>query len=978
MRGLVRRAAASTVATLAALSSLILVPLPASAATVSHGGAGGAAHALRLAQAGDAKTFSTTADRVYFDEEGNATPADPAHPDGYHVTMKVSQTENLRGNQQLTVTWSGAHPTGGVTTKINYGHDGAEQEYPFVLMECRGTAKTITPETCWTQTSSERVQQANNATSYPVWRSDGYETPADRMNVVDPPGTAEDRANTDCKQQLFERWVPTVAADGTTYWGGCTGKRAPEASEEDSGGVPNNTTYGITGKDGSGSAQFDVYTAEENATLGCSTSVPCALVAIPIVGISCDGYFTQAGAGFSDLPIAAKLPKYQSACEAPDVYGAGDPSLPPNFNVATSGQLWWSASNWRNRMVVPLGFARSGNECAVVGSASPLQAYGSILFDDIADQWQPSFCEKGRQPVLHVQTTDTQARSGVASGTMTVGLSSRAPDGGFVSQTGGSAPPIVQAPVAVTGFAIAYNIDGADGQPYTRLKLDARLLAKLLTESYPGDTESLTPYPTLASNPGTIFQDPEFQALNPGVAHDIPGLGNPAAALIALSSDSDMMWALSEYVLNDPEARRWLEGVPDPWGMKVNPHYQLDLPAGDTAVDPHFTLPVESWPLLDPFTLDAKGLTNSGCLKGMPYLGQIAHPVAQLATIISDIEFAIPNDQTHCPVVDDPNNPNLFVPKTGDRQPIGSRFVLGIVPLTAVDRYGLRAASLQTTSDLGPSDSFSDAAGRTFVAPDTAGLRAGAALLAPDATSAVWDFPYDELSQPAGEKAYPGLMAVYADVPVSGLSRSDAARAADLLDFAAGSGQYPGEGVGQLPSGALPMTAANGLAAEVAYTRCAATQVRTQSGVVPSLTGPCTSSSGTSTKPGTPPGTTTSGTTGTSTGSPAGTPGASVPGATPGSGPGSGPGSTTPSGSSTASGPAVPGSTVTTADARTVADHSALGRLGLPGVTIAGLVLLVLAVGLRWATQIGQGVGWAGGLARTGIRTARTRRGGAR
>ena len=38
-----------------------------------------------------------------------------------------------------------------------------------------------------------------------------------------------------------------------------------------------------------------------------------------------------------------------------------------------------------------------------------------------------------------------------------------------------------------TGFAISFVIDNANGIPVTTLRLDPRLLAKLLTESYPGE-----------------------------------------------------------------------------------------------------------------------------------------------------------------------------------------------------------------------------------------------------------------------------------------------------------------------------------------------------------------------------------------------------------------------------------------------------------------------------------------------------------
>ncbi|HJQ04815.1 MAG TPA: hypothetical protein VJ872_05195, partial [Nocardioides sp.] len=775
-------------------------------------------HALRLQQTSGAQTYTKNGvNRVVFNADGTTTPAFPNHPAGFDVKLKVSTTDNLRSDQQVTVTWSGAHPTGGLVSDINYGLHGAEQEYPFVLMECRGTAATISPETCWTQTSSERTQFAGSVAARPVWRADGYETPADRGPVVGAPPASQRPAS--CPVRRFERWVPMKSASGATYDGGPVGclTRAPEASEEDPGGVPNNTTYGITGTDGSGSAQFAVWTAEDNATLGCSRNVACSLVAVPIIGISCDGFWSR-DAGDATKPTATQQAQYQSGCTADDVYAPGQTSNGVTFNQATSGQLWWSASNWRNRIVVPLHFAVAANACSVVSSTAPLLGYGSILMDEVSAQWQPEFCTgAGLKPFLHVDSTDTEARTLVGSGAIKLGFTSRPPDGGFTS-------PVVQAPIAMTGFAIAYNVDGADGQPYDQLRLDARLLAKLLTQSYQGESETLTPNPDLAGNPATIFADPEFQALNPGVAHSINGVGNAASALIALSSDSDMTHALSEYVAADPEASRWLQGSPDPWGMRVNPHYEIDLPASDTSVGQHFALPVDSWPLLDGFELGSAALVNLPCLKGMPYFAQIAHPVSLVATIEQDIEFALSNSQTSCPV-SDPNDPAYYVPKTAGRQSIGKRFVIGVVPLTSVYRYGLRAAALQTTSSVGTRTRFTSSAGRQFVSPTTAGLESAAALLTPDSTAGAWTFPYDQLSTPAGKAAYPGFMPVYADVPTSGLDASDAARAAALLRYAAGRGQVPGGDVGQLPAGALPMTSAHGLAKQVAYTECAADQV---------------------------------------------------------------------------------------------------------------------------------------------------------
>jgi hypothetical protein len=149
--------------------------------------------------------------------------------------------------------------------------------------------------------------------------------------------------------------------------------------------------------------------------------------------------------------------------------------------------------------------------------------------------------------------------------------------------------------------------------------------------------------------------------------------------------------------------------------------------------------------------------------------------------------------------------------------------MLGLTPLADDERYDLQAASLQTNPG-------------TFVAPDNASLEAATDLLQPDPTSGTWPIPYDQFETGAGTSAYPGTLVVYAAIPTSGLPSTVATDYADLLTFAAGTGQTPGEGVGQLPPGYLPLTAADGLGGLAAYTLAAATDVGAQNGEVPPLT----------------------------------------------------------------------------------------------------------------------------------------------
>ena len=192
--------------------------------------------------------------------------------------------------------------------------------------------------------------------------------------------------------------------------------------------------------------------------------------------------------------------------------------------------------------------------------------------------------------------------------------------------------------------------------------------------------------------------------------------------------------------------------------------------------------------------------------------------------------------------------------------------------------------------------------------------------------------------------------------PGAGERHHDACEAAQYgqyLAFAAGTGQAQGPAVGQVPAGYLPMTTADGLGAEVAYTQAAATDVTKQNGQVPPLaaskaTGP---------------------TTATTTPANRGPGGQSSPGSTSGSSPGattSGATSTPASGSTAST--TVPvesgGRKALTsqaesaiAAARAASSRSSLGKtIGLTEATgaVAVLVALILAIvggvlsGVQW------------------------------
>lgn len=739
-------------------------------------------------------------------------------------SVTVSSTAGLRDRQDLRVSWSGAHPTGFAVADPNSGL-AAHQEYPVVLLECRGVdsasvplSQRVRPETCWTQTPAERFFFSPGE-AFPPWREDRYAAASDRVAVADRPTPIPPP----CFDTGYtEHWLHFVAASGRDYPGGlgaCDGHQAaPETSLVDSNlAMPGNTTYGATAADGKGSARFVVWTSQTNASLGCSDTVACSLVVVPIEGISCD--VASLSLSVDERPTGDDATQAQQSCEATS--GATVPS------VTTMGELWWSASNWRNRITVPLHFNPLPSDCTG-SSRTGISVYGSELLLQATQSWSAEFCRSSSLfPFKHVQVGEPFARNLLASGSITSAFTTLPPG------PENSVPHVV-APTALTGFAVGYQIDDGKGQEYRKLRLTPRLLAKLLTMSYPAVTavqqeagQGTPPKDApLDTNPLDMTRDPEFRALNPDIPEGVVA-GPSAATLFSLSSDSDVIYALTSYINADPEARAWLNGNPDPWGMRVNKAYQ------------GIALPTVSWPLLD--TFEPLGIYNDNnlCLKNnpVPYLPLVAAPTNRLANISLALQFAIAPSQLICQLAPSGDIGGAKLVPLG-RQQIGFRFLIGITSLGDAARYDIDEAALQTRVASNAPSAFTDASGRSFVGPSDASLKAAGDLLRADESSGSWSLPWSSVVGSAGSiSAYPGTMLVSTAVPTQGLDATTAHHYAAFLRWVVGPGQVPGIQPGQLPTGFLPLTASNGLGALASYTLVAANAVAAQQGGAPSVTG---------------------------------------------------------------------------------------------------------------------------------------------
>lgn len=667
------------------------------------------------------------------------------------VTVRVDRTRQLRGRERIKVSWSGAHPSAARAANP-YGETGLAQEYPVVILQCRGVddptvplVRQVRPQTCWTSTRLQRSRATVARTA--VWRHDLYAAAAEReqRTGVDPYPAEE------CPEAelLSVHLTPFEAANGTRYLACSAETMPPEAAV--GAAFPPAEVAAFSDLDGRGEVQFEVRTEVENESMGCSAKVRCSLVVIPIMGISC-----------ADAdPECRKTGRFVSG---------SNNFANEGIDEAVSPAYWWSPSNWRNRFSVPLDFALPPDACDVLDPRAPTGFYGSELMSQAALQWAPAYClREDRFKFQHNRMSDEAAFALMENGGGPAAFvtSQMTPEGG---------DPIGYAPTAVTGFAVGYVIDKPENAgEYPRLRLTPRLLAKLLTQSYPASDRGRQ-HPGMESNPLSINLDPEFVALNPGL-DQVPR--EAAATVLSLSEPSDVVASLTEYIDSDPAARAFMAGKPDPWGMRINPSYRdLDLP-------------VSTWPLLDTFVPQSE----LECLREnpAPYLTQVAAPVNSLRKIAEAVLDGWPNVQTRC---DRATSTDPWKLGRVDRQGIGTRFMMGIVSLGDAARLGLRTAELQTQDTK---------RGTRFVGPTPASLTAAVTLGRQERRHG--PFTWTQQQVRASGRAYPGTQVVYTAAKLEGLARSEAVKVAQFMRVAVTEGQRPGPGNGQLPSGYLPIIA---------------------------------------------------------------------------------------------------------------------------------------------------------------------------
>ncbi|MFD8737751.1 hypothetical protein ACFV06_22905 [Streptomyces sp. NPDC059618] len=666
------------------------------------------------------------------------------------MRFTVDQTAHLT-SQAVTVSWSGGTPTTFAGTAFNTD---------FVqIMQCWGDDDGTVPS----NPGPSRTQcqyGASPTTDRGSWPGNDYDDTRRVFYNADPTNYGQDNrygaANPNAPGE-----VPFKSVDGTVITSGTQNNAFFNRN------TTNEVDFARTGADGTGKEYFEVQTANEAPHLGCGVPVTvnggtrprsCWLVIVP------QGHLDLDGNPYADHSQV----------------NAGSPV---------------SSTNWKNRVAIPLGFNSVGTNCAL--GAKERATTGSELAADAMTSWQAALCPTGTvYGYTELGEPDTRARL-INDGSSGLAFTTRA----LGADAGTTAPsdPTVYAPVALSGTVIGFTVErrpkaGAPdsvrklaGTKVESIDLSARLVAKLLTESYRnspwgavlGDAAAAG-YDWAKNNPAGLASDPEFISLNPEFA-DLSVAETPSTDtdLITSLGHSDSARALWQWILADKDARAFLAGDADSWGTRVNPYYSTTASRNPTGVafDPAHS---DDYPKSDPWCTIPPGTdaTVKQCMTDFhPYVEDM-HSGA-LHTRRADTLWKSSWDALA--------NPPAF--KSPGPQTVGSRFVITVTDAASAARYGLQTARLRNTAG-------------TFVGPAASSLTAAAAGAtgtgAPEITPAT----------ASAEGAYPLAQLVYAAVRPGQIDKAARKDYAALLRYAAGDGQTSGADPGLLPVGYAPLTTA--------------------------------------------------------------------------------------------------------------------------------------------------------------------------
>lgn len=711
---------------------------------------------------------------------------------GLQVT--VSQTKNLT-YQAVTVDFSGA--TGG-TAQVGANSDTYLQVFQ-----------------CWGGLTADGKPDLQAANPDPATCQVGATGP-DRSSPAAPSARELRRVQDDPLLDGGD-WSSYSAGDNLVPFTAINGDRSKEGNDPNTEFYNSTTTNEqsnvVLGANGAATRQFEIQTSREASALGCGrrpdapSSSTCWLVVVPRIK---------------------------------DVMEFNGPISP---------------SIWAQRLQVKLDFRDVAVGCPG-GQARSLIA-GSEFIKVAADSWTPGVCAGKKIALGYSQLGDEVVRNQFVTKTNPAVLTSEPIPAGSDAI---GVPVALAAPVFAYQLAyqpqcvaqpgdteerahscgydsLADMVDDANraGQPVRDIKLDARLVVKLLSQSYqlailaqPGFDR--TGWMVADNRPTMLAADPEFRRLNPGLAHlNLATSGaKQLSALIVEGMRSDGASAVWRWIMDDPDASAFLNGCPDPDGMTINPFFssrtyigcedQKAALAAQAKTDREESNPPSTYvdaaivypPLGAPYPLptwrewrrDGQGadgtvttvytvIDQSPRSDSMPGAGR----EAALGHIPrNSTEFCFTQNDDSCQPA-----PGKF-PSDKSRQQPTQLAIMSITDSATAAQYRLPTAVL------------CDDSGDHCVGADDASLTAAANRFVDE----------DGWSQPAEadykDGAYPLTLPVYAAVDAT-LPLADRTSYADALDYITTNGQRPGFEAGQLPPGYAHLTdalldqAADGIAA---------------------------------------------------------------------------------------------------------------------------------------------------------------------
>lgn len=698
---------------------------------------------------------------------------DPANDPMPNLAVTVSQTEGLVG-QGITVSWTGAeHPS--VRPQGSLGGENFLQ-----IFQCWGEDPNNPghPD----RTTCQYGGFASSASTRDSFLSSSYTVPAEDADVVVP---------------------------GSGYF------NPPYASvpfvSSPNGPIPNttvssiSTTNGVkshnTSVDVNNNQFFTKYTTNEVTWVGSDSS-----------GVGSVKFETQTVATSPGLACGARVTDSNANVTGQSCWlvvlprGTADNG---EVNVSTSGLLW---DSWKHAIAFQMDFKPVGVNCAI-GTAEK-QLSGSELITQAVASWQPKFCAQPSGAALVLSNGDESDALRTASKTTpgALALTTR-------PQSDTATDPNVYAPLSVSGVAISVAIDrrvkpipgvpqafvDKEGLPFETVKLTPRLVAKLLTASYlsalpSGANLSHMGYVN-ANSPGpnayNLIVDNDFLNVNCGGLdqatlndcewywQDISGTG--VSDLLLPNGRSDLAWTLWNYVMADADARAFLDGQADPWGMKVNPWYSTNA-----AVNPSgsgMSYPMTSFPKADPS--EKPDTTASDPSNGTGLLNLVTW-----RPYMNDFESGAYNTLRGDALLLGEWNRTSTPPKwtKATRALVGTQRVLAVTTAAAAAKYQATTAQLLNSAG-------------SFVAPTTEALSAGAAAFTATSNASVLSLDPTSTSAKSAPAAYPLTMPVYAAMNPLQTDASLRGIYASFIRYVAQQGQTTGLDPGQLPPGYAPLSA---------------------------------------------------------------------------------------------------------------------------------------------------------------------------